>query len=96
MSTAQFLILYALVINILTWIVFGNDKHKAVNHEFRVPEATLFLLALIGGSIGALVGMIGFHHKTRKWKFRIGMPAILLLQVGAAAFLVTHFSVSVR
>lgn len=96
MSTAQFLLLYILIINFLTWLVFGIDKHKAENHEFRIPEATLFLLALIGGSVGALVGMFGFHHKTRKWKFRIGMPLILALQIAGTAYLFTHFNVSIR
>ena len=90
------LIIYCLVINFIGIASMASDKIRAMEHRFRIPEAVLFTIAIIGGSIGALVGMVGFHHKTRKWKFRIGMPAILLVQVGAAAFLVTHFSVSVR
>ena len=58
-----------------------SDKRKAVKRAFRIPEATLFTVALIGGSIGSILGMHIFHHKTRKWYFLYGMPAILLLQV---------------
>ena len=59
----------------------GIDKRKAVKHAFRIPESTLFIVALIGGSLGSLLGMYVFHHKTRHWYFVYGMPAILLLQL---------------
>ena len=77
-------ITYLALINIITFIVFGVDKYKARNHKWRVPEATLFLLAIIGGSIGAILGMYTFRHKTRKWYFVIGMPLILIIQLAAA------------
>ena len=67
--------LYLLAINIATFSAFGADK--------RIPEKTLFLLSLLGGSAGALLGMRIFHHKTRKWYFRFGIPLLLILQ-GAA------------
>lgn len=59
----------------------GIDKHKAKAGSYRIPEATLFILALIGGSIGSTVGMFFFRHKTRHWYFVVFMPAILILQV---------------
>ena len=75
------IIAYLILINIVTFIVFGVDKTKAKNHSWRVPEKTLFLLAIIGGSVGAIIGMHTFRHKTRKWYFAIGMPLILIVQV---------------
>ena len=86
---------YLLVMNLITFFVFGIDKWKAKRkrtHEStrRVPEKTLFLLSILGGSVGALVGMKVFHHKTRKWYFRFGIPAILILQIAAAALYFAH------
>ncbi len=68
----------------------GIDKRKAVRHAFRIPEATLFSVALVGGSLGTTLGMFLFRHKTKHWYFKFGMPIILLLQIGLIAFL--HFS----
>ena len=59
----------------------GIDKKRAKNHAFRIPEAVLFVIAIIGGSIGSIVGMRLFHHKTRHWYFTYGIPAILILQI---------------
>lgn len=72
---------WLLVINLISFFTMGRDKRKARNGEWRTPEATLFLQAVIGGSVGSILGMTVFHHKTRKLKFRIGMPLILLVQV---------------
>ena len=77
---------WLLVINLVTFLVFGLDKWKAKRKEKResvrrVPERTLFLLSAIGGSVGALLGMRVFHHKTLHRSFRIGVPVILLLQI---------------
>lgn len=77
---------YLLVMNLVTFLVFGLDKWKAkrkVKNESvrRVPERALFLLAILGGSLGALLGMKVFHHKTLHKSFRFGIPAILALQV---------------
>ena len=81
---------WLIVINLITFIVFGIDKKRAIHHEWRIPEKTLFLLSIIGGSPGALFGMVIFHHKTKKWYFRIGMPLILAVQV-ATGFLIWKF-----
>ena len=62
----------------------GIDKRRAKRDAWRIRERTLFLLALFGGSLGAMAGMWIFHHKTRHWYFVIGMPAILILQLAAA------------
>ena len=77
---AGFLI-YLAVINLATMLVFGFDKLRAKRDGWRVPESTLFLLAAIGGSIGAILGMRVFHNKTRHKKFVFGIPLILLLQL---------------
>lgn len=61
--------------------MMGIDKARARRRAFRIPEARLFFVALIGGSIGSILGMYTFHHKTRHWYFVWGMPAILILQL---------------
>ena len=78
---SPYLLLWILVWTILAFALMGIDKWKAKREAWRVPEKVLFLSALAGGSIGALAGMAFFRHKTLHWSFRIGMPAILVLQV---------------
>ena len=68
-------------INILAFIVYGIDKWRAAHDRWRIPESTLLGLAVIGGSIGALLGMKVWHHKTKHKKFVFGLPAILLIQL---------------
>ena len=80
------LLCWLLLINLVTFLVFGIDKWKAKRKERhegtrRVPERTLLLLSVIGGSVGALLGMKVFHHKTLHRSFRIGIPVILILQI---------------
>ena len=82
------LLLYVLTaLNLLTFIVYGIDKWKAVKGKWRIPEATLLILAAIGGSIGALLGMQIWHHKTRHLKFKYGVPFILLAQIVLVYFI---------
>ena len=82
---------YILGINVIAFLVYGIDKLKARKGWWRIPEATLLLLAAIGGSIGAWLGMKVWHHKTMHRKFRYGLPLILLLQLSAVLyFLVRH------
>lgn len=76
------MMLYIIIINSIAFVVFGIDKQKAVKNKWRISENTLIGLALIGGSAGALIGMRCFHHKTRKKKFSVGIPLILILQIG--------------
>lgn len=72
--------IYLLIVNIFTFIVYGVDKLKAKEHWWRISEATLLFLAVVGGSVGAWVGMKVWHHKTMHKKFKYGVPIILLLQ----------------
>jgi uncharacterized membrane protein YsdA (DUF1294 family) len=67
--------------NVIGLLVMGVDKSKAKNHAWRIPEKTLFLVSVLGGSIGTWAGMYLFRHKTKHWYFVIGMPAILIAQV---------------
>ena len=84
----RLLMWYLIVINIVTWIAFGLDKWKAKTGKWRIPERTLLLLALIGGSLGALAGMIMFRHKTRKAKFFISVPVMFVVHCVIVAMLV--------
>ncbi len=74
-------ICYLIVMNLITFFLYGLDKWKAMHHRWRISEAALLLAALIGGSIGALAGMYGFRHKTKHKKFTIGVPLLLILQI---------------
>ena len=87
MRAELILIAYIIGINLIGFFIMGVDKQRARKRAFRVPEATLFLIAIIGGSIGSIVGMHLFHHKTRHWYFVLGFWALTLLQLGALAFL---------
>ena len=82
---AETLLYYLIAINIVTFIVYGIDKVKAMKGKWRISEATLLILAAIGGSIGALLGMKVWHHKTMHKKFKYGLPLILLVQIALIA-----------
>ena len=81
MEVILIIVSYFVIVNLLGFALMGIDKRKAIKGAFRIPEATLFTIALIGGSIGSILGMYTFHHKTRHRSFTFGMPAILILQV---------------
>ena len=89
MNVIGIVLLYLAGVNLLGFASMGYDKWKAKKHAWRVPESTLFLIALIGGSLGSILGMHLFRHKTRHWYFVYGLPAILALQL-AAVYLVLH------
>lgn len=76
-------LIYLAVINIIAFFLYGIDKWKARHDKWRVTEARLLWIAVAGGSIGALLGMKVWHHKTKHNKFRFGLPAILILQIAA-------------
>ena len=78
---------YLLAINSVAFIMYGIDKYKAKKAKWRISEATLLLLAVLGGSIGAWMGMKVWHHKTMHKKFKYGIPAILLIQIALMAYL---------
>ncbi len=79
---------YVLAINVIGFFGMYLDKRKARKKLWRIPEATLFLIAIIGGSIGSIIGMHLFRHKTRHWYFVYGMPVILVLQIAAVIALI--------
>ena len=85
-TPAGALAVWLIAINVVTFAVYGIDKRRARRGAWRVPEKTLFLLPLLGGSLGALLGMRVFHHKTKHWHFVWGIPAILLVQTALAAW----------
>ncbi|WP_251388908.1 DUF1294 domain-containing protein [Mediterraneibacter agrestimuris] len=76
-----------ILINVITFLLFGEDKKRARQNKYRIPERTLLLFAFFGGAFGALIGMKTFHHKTRKRKFRIGVPMFLIMQLLVLFFL---------
>ena len=78
---------YLVIMNIAGVAVMAADKKKAKNNSWRIKESTLFLVSLLGGSLGTLIGMYAFRHKTKHWYFVLGMPLILLLHIGLGVFL---------
>ena len=81
------LYLYLIAINVVAFLAFGLDKLKAKADAWRIPEKTLLGLAVIGGSVGAILGMRTFRHKTRHKKFSVGLPVILVVQIVLLAVL---------
>ena len=77
----QWMIFYLVFINIVTLVAFGIDKIAAIEHDVRIKIVTLLGLAFIGGSVGALIGMYAFHHKTKKDYFTVGVPLIIIMQI---------------
>ena len=86
-AVTQCLLWYLAAVNVVTFTVYGIDKGKARRGAWRIPEKTLFLLPLLGGSVGALLGMKVFRHKTKHWYFVWGIPAILLAQLALTVWL---------
>ena len=83
----QYVPIYFAAINLVTFFVYGIDKYRAKRGAWRIPEKTLFLLPILGGSIGAIAGMKFFHHKTKHWYFKYGLPLILILQLALVVWL---------
>ena len=81
------IIIILLVINVITFLTYGIDKWKAKHDKWRISEATLLLLAVFGGSIGAWLGMKAWHHKTMLPKFKYGVPAIFFIEMAVALYL---------
>ena len=81
------IIIYLIVINVATFITYGIDKYKARRAMWRVREASLLILAVLGGSVGAWLGMKVWHHKTQHLKFKYGVPFILFAQIVLALYI---------
>lgn len=75
------ILLYFIIINVIGFLAMAIDKWKAKNNAWRIPENTLFYITVLGGGIGTIAGMYVFRHKTKKPKFTIGMPVILVLEI---------------
>ena len=75
------IIIYLIIINLIAFLSMLVDKKKAKYGRWRIPENTLFLYAILGGTVGSIIGMYTFRHKTHNPKFKIGMPALLILQI---------------
>ena len=89
MSTwIKVLLAYLALINLLTFVFYGVDKRRAKKGAWRISEKTLLLLPLLGGSIGGILGMQVFRHKTKHWYFQFGVPAVLILQLAAAVYFI--------
>lgn len=89
----QFFIAYLILVNAAGFLLMLADKHKARKNKWRVPEATLMGIAAIGGSLGSLVGMYTFRHKTRHKKFTIGVPALLVVHVALLGYFVFRYEI---
>lgn len=83
----KLLIAYLVILNLTGLFVMWSDKRRARKKQWRIPEKMLFLVSLLGGSIGTWGGMYLFHHKTKHWYFVLGMPLILVLQIAAGWYL---------
>lgn len=85
--TPEMIILYVLIINLIGFLIMGLDKFKAKKGFWRTPEKTIFTITLLGGGIGTVTGMYLLRHKTKKMKFTIGLPTILISEI----FLIIYF-----
>ena len=87
LSLLHIALIYLAVINVVTFFMYGIDKWKAKNSKWRIRETALLGLAVLGGSIGAWLGMKVWHHKTQHKKFRYGVPVIIIIQLSIIVYL---------
>ncbi|WP_328286281.1 DUF1294 domain-containing protein, partial [Peribacillus psychrosaccharolyticus] len=80
--------IYAVVINVLAYFTMGIDKKRAQNHQYRISERTLWVLAWIGGATGAFAGMKKFRHKTKHFAFKWGFPALMIIQLVLVGYVI--------
>lgn len=85
----KLVLIYLLIINIIAIVTIYIDKQRAINHKWRIKEATLINISILGGSIGMLIGMNSFRHKTKHKLFTVGVPAILIIQVLIITFIMS-------
>lgn len=87
----KYLLIYVIAINLIGFCAMGIDKFKAQKDYWRIPEATLMTMCLLGGGIGTIAGMYTFRHKTKKLKFSVGMPTILILEILIVIYIIIKF-----
>jgi len=92
-SLLHIVLIYLAVINMVTFFMYGIDKWKAKKSKWRIPEATLLIMAVVGGSIGAWLGMKVWHHKTLHKKFKYGVPAIIIVQLALIDYILYRFEI---
>lgn len=93
MKAWQIIVLaFIFIMSVVGFISMGADKQKAKKGKWRTPEATLFIIALLGGALGSVIGMQVFRHKTKHWYFALFMPLILVAQIALVAFLFVKFA----
>lgn len=80
-----------LLINLLGYLSMWSDKRRAIKGKYRISEKTLFIIALLGGSLGSILGMNQFRHKTKHWYFKYGMPAIFIVQITLIGIVIYYF-----
>ena len=85
------IIIYVLVINLIAFLAMGLDKWKAKRDAWRIPEQTLMSLVLLGGGIGGIVGMYTFRHKTKKARFFVGFPVILIVEIAIVIYVLVNY-----
>lgn len=95
MDVIKLIIIYLVVANIVGISSMAADKIKAIHRAWRIPEATLFLICILGGSIGSTIGMFLFHHKTKHWYFRFGFPVILTIHIIFFAFIIGNNNITI-
>ena len=83
----KYIVTYIVIVNIAAFCLFGIDKSAAIKQKQRIPNRVLLLTAAFGGSLGALAGMYTFRHKTKKWYYTVTVPAMLIIQIAAAVWL---------
>ena len=86
----RIILVYLVIINIVGLLSMLIDKRLAIENKWRIPEKTLFLIAILGGSIGSIIGMNTFRHKTKHWYFVMGMPTILIVQIVLMSYFYFH------
>lgn len=84
---------YLIAINLITFLFYGIDKLKAIHHKYRISEKMLFTLVILGGFFGGFIGMLIFHHKTKKPLFKYGVPVTCIAWVIILAYLVQNKNV---
>lgn len=90
MTIEQLILIYLIAINVVTFFMYGIDKWKAKRSKWRISEATLLGMAIIGGSIGAWLGMRMWHHKTMHKKFQFGIPLIIVAQIALLIWIISR------
>ena len=89
--TVKNILLYLLMINLIGFFMMWSDKRKAKKGKWRIPEQTLFIITALGGGIGTIAGMYTFRHKTKKLKFTVGLPVLMILEIVAIIYIIFFY-----